>query len=505
MQNKAVELCGITKRFGSNLANNRVDLTVEQGEILALVGENGAGKTTLMNILYGLLQPDEGEIRIQGKPVKCTSPSVAISHGIGMVHQHFMLIPPFTVTENVILGSEPISIRPFLNYRKAKQSVRDVAAKYGFQMDPDARVESLSVGVEQRVEIVKILFRGASILILDEPTAVLTPQETDELFSILRTFKKEGKTIIFISHKLNEVLAISDRITVMRAGKVVGGLVTAKTNREEIAHLMVGRDVLLRVEKKPANPGEPVLEIQNLNALNNKNLSALKSFSLKVRAGEIVGIAGVEGNGQSELIEVITGLRRATGGDVRLSNKSILNNSARDIFSSGMAHIPEDRLKRGLVTEYTVEENLILGRQRNPQFAGRWFQKSKAIHQEAERLILEFDIRPPIAGLLARQLSGGNQQKVIVARELARKPICLIAAQPTRGVDIGAIEFIHKRIVEARDRGVAVLLISADLSEVMSLSDRIAVMYEGQIMGIVDSDKTDERQLGLMMTGTKVN
>ena len=500
-----LELRGITKAFPGVLANDHINLTLNEGEIHALLGENGAGKTTLMNILYGLYKPDEGEILVNGQKVDIHSPNNAIVHGIGMVHQHFMLIPPFTITENVILGSEPISIRPFLNYLNAKKSVKEVADKYGFQIDPGQLVESLSVGIEQRVEIVKTLYRGASILILDEPTAVLTPQETDELFAVLRKFKEEGKTIIFISHKLNEVLAISDRITVMRAGKVVGELITAKTKKEEIARLMVGRDVLLCVDKKPAQLGAPVLEIRSLEGLNKKKLPALKKVFLTVHAGEIVGIAGVEGNGQTELIEIITGLRKAIGGDIQLSGRSIINKSAKEIFSAGIAHIPEDRLKRGLITEFTIQENLILGRHQNKKFGGTLFLNRKATQDESNQLVQEFDIRPPNASLLVRQLSGGNQQKVIVARELSRNPICLIAAQPTRGVDIGAIEFIHRRIVDARDGGVAVLLISADLSEIMSLSDRIAVLYEGQIMGIIDSLQTDERQLGLMMTGTKVN
>ena len=501
----AIELKGITKSFGANRANDQVHLKVAPGEILALVGENGAGKTTLMNLLYGLLQPDSGQILIQGKPVRCTSPSVAISHGIGMVHQHFMLIPPFSVTENVILGSEPIKSYPFIDYHQAKERVLKVARQYGFDLNPDALAGTLGVGTEQRIEIIKTLYREASIFILDEPTAVLTPQETDELFDVLRQFKAEGKTIIFISHKLDEVLAISDRISVMKAGRIAGELVTSSATKAEIARMMVGREVLLQVEKNPAVPGEPVLEITDLKVPHTKKKYAVNGVSLTIRKGEILGIAGVEGNGQSELIDAITGLRKVESGSICLQQKNINLLSPRERFISGLAHIPEDRLKRGLITEFTIQENLILGRHHEPQFSSQWSLHNKNIKTMCHTLVTDFDIRPPNASLLCRQLSGGNQQKVIIARELSRNPVCLIASQPTRGVDIGAIEFIHRQIIRARDSGVAVLLVSADLSEILSLSDRIAVMYNGTIMGIVDADKTNERQLGLMMTGSRIN
>ncbi|MDI6782831.1 MAG: ABC transporter ATP-binding protein [bacterium] len=491
----------ITKRFGAVIANDAVDIEISPGEIHALVGENGAGKTTLMNILYGLLRPDSGEIDIDGKPTKLDSPATAIKNGIGMVHQHFMLIPPFTVTENVILGNEPNRFRVLINKLRAKQQVESVSTKYGLKVDPNSKIEHIGVGLEQRVELIKTLYRGARILILDEPTAVLTPQETDELFNILRQFKQQGKTIIFITHKLNEVMELSDRITVMKSGKVVGALKTAETSKEEIARLMVGRDVLFQVKKSPAQPGAQVLEVSRVNAVNNKKLPILKDVSFSIRAGEILGIAGVEGNGQTELVETLTGLRKINSGQIRLFGNNIANSTPRNLFSQHLAHIPEDRIKRGLVLDYTVADNLILGRHWESEFTRFAVLDSERILQNANELINTYDIRPRNPKLFARYLSGGNQQKVIIARELSRAPKLLIASQPTRGLDIGATEFIHQQLISARDKGVAVLLVSADLSEIMFLSDRIAVMYEGRIVGIVDAEKTNIRELGLMMTG----
>jgi ABC-type uncharacterized transport system ATPase subunit len=497
----AVEMRGITKAFPGVVANDHVDLDVRAGEIHALVGENGAGKTTLMNILYGLIHPDSGEILINGAPVKIGGPRDAIASGIGMVHQHFMLIPVFTVGENIMLGREPVVVGGIYDNAKARRDIQEMTRKYGLALDPDARTGDLPVGLQQRVEIVKVLYRGAGILILDEPTGVLTPQETNELFVVLRDLVKGGKTIIFISHKLREVLEISDRITVMRRGKVVGHLITKDTNQEEIATAMVGRAVLLRVEKKPAKPGAVSFRVENLTALSDRGVPALKGVSFELRQGEILGIAGVEGNGQSELVEVLAGTRKASGGKVWLGDKDVTTYNARDEREAGIAHIPEDRRGAGLVLNYSIADNLILGRQRNVLFA--WHHVLlllDAIRKWAQRLVKEFDIRTPSIEVPARALSGGNQQKIIVAREMASQPRVLLASQPTRGVDIGAIEFIHRRIVAERDGGAAVLLVSAELDEVRSLSDRIAVIYEGRIVSIEPADASEDR-LGLLMLG----
>jgi len=497
----AVEMRGITKAFPGVVANDHVDLDVRAGEIHALVGENGAGKSTLMNILYGLIHPDSGEILINGAPAKIGGPRDAIASGIGMVHQHFMLIPVFTVGENIMLGREPVVAGGIYDTAKARRDIQEMTRKYGLALDPDARTGDLPVGLQQRVEIVKVLYRGAGILILDEPTGVLTPQETNELFAVLRDLVKAGKTIIFISHKLREVLEISDRITVMRRGKVVGHLITKDTNQEEIATAMVGRAVLLRVEKKPAKPGAVAFRVENLSALSDRGVQALKDVSFELRQGEILGIAGVEGNGQSELIEVLAGTRKASGGKVWLGDKDVTTYNARDEREAGIAHIPEDRRGAGLVLNYSIADNLILGRQRNVLFA--WHHVLlllDAIRKWAQRLVKEFDIRTPSIEVPARALSGGNQQKIIVAREMASQPRVLLASQPTRGVDIGAIEFIHRRIVAERDGGAAVLLVSAELDEVRSLSDRIAVIYEGRIVSIEPADASEDR-LGLLMLG----
>ena len=497
----AVEMRGITKQFPGVLANDRVDLTVRQGEVHALVGENGAGKTTLMNILYGLVHSDSGEILINGKPAHIAGPRDAIALGIGMVHQHFMLIPVFSVGENIMLGREPVTGPDFYDRTRARAEINQLTKRYGLALEPDARMGDLPVGLQQRAEIVKVLYRGASILILDEPTGVLTPQETKELFVVLRDLVKAGKTIIFISHKLKEVLDISDRITVMRRGRVVGHLVTKDTNEEQIATLMVGRAVLLRVDKQPAKPGAVLMKVDNLTASSDQGVPALKGVSFELRSGEILGIAGVEGNGQSELMEVLAGTRRATGGKVLLGTRDITTMDARTERDAGVSYIPEDRRGTGLVLAFSIAENSILGRERESKFSWREIVlRLVAIREWARRLVREFDIRTPSIDVAARNLSGGNQQKVIVAREIGSEPKVLLAAQPTRGVDIGAIEFIHRQIVKERDAGAAVLLVSAELDEVRSLSDRIAVMYEGRIVSIQPPDTPEER-LGLLMTG----
>jgi simple sugar transport system ATP-binding protein len=499
----AVEMHNISKQFPLVLANDDVTFSVQKGEIHALVGENGAGKSTLMNILYGLLRADSGTLAVDGKAAHFTGPGDAIAQGIGMVHQHFMLIPPLTVAENVVLGQEP-SKRGFVDKASANQTVKALSDQYGLKVDPTAKVETLSVGIEQRIEIIKVLYRGAEILILDEPTAVLTPQEVDELFEILGSLKDQGKTIIFITHKLQEVMAVADTVTVMRRGKVVGTVSTQDTTRQDIATMMVGRQVLFRVERTQAEPGEVVLTVKDLNALDNKDLPALRDISFSVREGEILGVAGVEGNGQTELVEVLTGLRKAQSGQVELNGQEITNDSPRLIREKGTGHIPEDRHRRGLVLDFTVAQNMVLGiHYRKPyvRHLGLDVINFGPIREKAQRLLKEFDIRPPDHENPAGNLSGGNQQKVIVAREFDQNPKLLIAAQPTRGIDVGSIEFIHQRLLQARDKGKAVLLISADLEEILSISDRIAVMYEGQVVGTLEPAEATEERLGLMMTG----
>ena len=506
----AVEMRAITKTWPGVVANDHINLAVRKGEIHALVGENGAGKTTLMNILYGLIRPDSGEILINGQHAHISGPRDAIRLGIGMVHQHFMLIPPLTVAENIVLGHEPGNAGSVYEDKKARQAILELSTQYGLPIDPDIRVEKLSVGLQQRVEILKVLYRAADILILDEPTGVLTPQETFELFAVLRGLVRKGKTIIFITHKLREVLELSDNITVLRRGKNAGTLVTKETNQAEIARMMVGREVLLRVNKTPAHPGPTVLHVEDLHAQSDRDLQVLNGISFDVHAGEILGIAGVEGNGQTELVEVLTGMRHVTSGKITLTQISdgmpgktsdVTMMNAREERRIGLAHIPEDRRGSGLVLTDSIEDNLILGRQRWPQFSrGGFILLLRNIVAWAKKLIKEFDVRTPSIEAPARSLSGGNQQKIIIAREFSSNPMALIAAQPTRGVDIGAIEFIHRRLIEQRDAGKAVLLISAELDEIRSLSDRIAVMYEGKIVDIVGDDATEE-QLGILMTG----
>ena len=505
-----VEMRNITKTWPGVVANDHVNLEVHKGEIHALVGENGAGKTTLMNILYGLIHRDSGEILINGQVVHITGPRDAIHLGIGMVHQHFMLIPPLTVAENIVLGHEPGNVASIYDVKQARATILELSKQYGLPIDPDVRIEKLSVGLQQRVEILKVLYRAADILIMDEPTGVLTPQETIELFRVLRGLVVKGKTIIFITHKLREVLELSDRITVLRRGKNAGELITSETNQAEIARLMVGREVLLRVNKTPAHPGPVALHVEDVHAQSDRGLEVLHGVSFDVCVGEILGIAGVEGNGQSELVEVLTGMRKITRGKitvtqikagelVKIHDLTTLN--AREERLAGLAHIPEDRRGSGLVLTDSIEDNMILGRQRWPRFSWQGFVLLLSnIANWAKKLIAEFDVRTSSAKALANSLSGGNQQKLIIAREFSANPDVLIASQPTRGVDIGAIEFIHRRIIEQRDAGKAVLLVSAELDEIRSLSDRIAVLYEGQIVDIVSPEATEE-QLGIMMTG----
>ena len=494
-----LELKGITKRFPGVIANDHVDFELVKGEVHALLGENGAGKSTLMNILYGLYHPDEGEVRLDGKHVRIESPRAAIDLGIGMVHQHFMLIPVMTVAENIVLGVEPHS-GPFLDIDGAEKRVRDLSERFGLAVRPEARIESISVGMQQRVEILKALYRGAEILILDEPTAVLTPQEAEELFEIIRSLQAEGKSIVFITHKLGEVLAIADRVTVLRRGKTIETVPREDATEAGLARLMVGREVLLRVDKTPAQPGDPLLTVEDLRVLDERHLEAVRGVSLEVRAGEIVGIAGVDGNGQTELVEAITGLRRPESGRIVAVGEEITNEGARDSLEAGVGHIPEDRQRRGLVLDFTLAENIALKDYcEEPDSKWGWLYP-KRIVARAKRLLTEFDVRGGGPQTLASSLSGGNQQKVVVAREVSRDPRILVAAQPTRGLDVGAIEFVHRRLVAERDEGRAILLVSFELDEILSLSDRILVMYEGRVVGEYSPDVSEE-ELGIAMTG----
>jgi ABC-type uncharacterized transport system ATPase subunit len=497
----AVQMLDITKTWPGVVADEHVNFDVRRGEIHALVGENGAGKTTLMNILYGLLRPDFGKILVNGAAASIHGPRDAIALGIGMVHQHFMLIPVMTVGENIVLGREPTTTGGVYDKPTVTHAIRELSERFGLAIDPNSTIANLPVGLQQRVEILKVLYRGADILILDEPTGVLTPQESTELFQVLRGLKAQGKTIIFISHKLQEVLEISDRVTVLRRGKVVGTVPTATTNQEELARMMVGRAVLLRVEKTPAKPGPVALRVEHLEVKNEQDLLAVKDVSLELHHGEILGVAGVEGNGQSELIEALAGTRSIVSGKVLIGDRDVTNAGAREVREAGIGHIPEDRRGTGLVLNDSIADNLIFGRERAPRFARNGFVlKLASIANWAKQLIAEFDVRTPSYDTPVRSLSGGNQQKVVVARELGSQPQVLLAAQPTRGVDIGAIEFIHHRLIGQRDAGAAILLVSAELEEIRSLSDRIAVMYEGRIVDIVPPETSEER-LGLLMTG----
>jgi ABC-type uncharacterized transport system ATPase subunit len=503
----ALEVRNITKRFPGVLANDRVNFDLRKGEIHALLGENGAGKTTLMNIIYGLYTPNEGELFISNgeglQQVQIHSPNDAIKAGIGMVHQHFMLVPVFTVTENIILGQETTR-GPSLDIRTARQKITELSEEYGLEIDPDALIEDIPVGVQQRVEIVKALYRNARILVLDEPTAVLTPQEVESLFYVMRQLTERGVSIVFITHKLKEVLAVADRITTMRRGQVVGTTTPAESDEHKLAAMMVGREVLLQVEKGPAKPGEVVLSVEDLTVIDERGVECVCTLGFHVRAGEILGIAGVQGNGQTELVESLTGLRQRNSGKVVLGGKEIPELSPRLNVESGQAHIPEDRHKHGLVLAYTIADNEVLCTYYQPPFARGIQRDMKAVMKNAVELIDRFDIRTPSPNLPASNLSGGNQQKVIVAREFSRPIQLLIANQPTRGLDVGSIEYIHQQIVEMRDRGVAVLLVSAELDEITSLSDRIAVIYHGAIVATMDADKPTREELGLLMAGSNI-
>ncbi len=504
-----LELRGITKRFGSLVANDQIDLVVQTGEIRALLGENGAGKTTLMNVLYGLVQPDEGEILLNDEPVAIHSPRDAIRAKIGMVHQHFMLVPVFTVAENVTLGSEPVRKGPLglpsfglLDRRKARREVLALSERFGLRVDPDALVEELPVGVQQRVEIIKALLRDAQVLVLDEPSAVLTPHETEDLFRIMRELREGGRSIIFISHKLKEVQAIADNITVIRRGKVVGERPPTTTSTE-LASLMVGRSVQLRVSKEPAKPGDVVLDVQDLTVAGERGEQSVRGVSFQVRAGEILGMAGVQGNGQTELCEALMGLRPSTG-SVRLDGADLSHATTRGRLHAGIGYVPEDRSEDGLVSDFSVADNLILDLYDRPPYASGFALNLDAIRESAVKRVEEYDVRTTSTTTPAGTLSGGNQQKVVVAREMSRDVKLMLVSQPTRGLDVGSIEFVHKRLVAQRDEGVAVLIVSSELDEIYALADRIAVMYEGQIVAFCPPT-IPEQELGLLMAGSQVD
>ncbi|MDJ0981436.1 MAG: ABC transporter ATP-binding protein [Kiloniellales bacterium] len=500
----AVELVGVDKSFGAVHASRDVNMTIEAGSIHGIVGENGAGKSTLMKILYGFYQADAGEIRVKGKPVRIREPRDAIAAGIGMVHQHFMLVDTFTVLENLILGAEDqFWVRRSLE--QARDELIAIERDYGLEVPPDALVADLPVGLQQRVEILKILFRGAETIILDEPTAVLTPQETDELFKILRRLKAEGKTVVLITHKLQEIMAVTDAVTVMRDGAVVGRVDTAKTSREQLAEMMVGRKVLLRVDKTAAKPGEAVLTVAGLTVTDEAQQPKVLDLSLEVRAGEILGVAGVSGNGQTELIEALVGLRGFTDGEVKLKGRSILSGyqstHPRELRHLGLGHVPEDRLRMGVIVGFDASETAILGYHDDPAYNGRLLSERPKIVAHCESLMQAFDVRPASPLLRTGSFSGGNQQKLVLAREIERDPALLLVGQPTRGVDIGAIEFIHRRLIEMRDAGKAILLVSAELEEILALADRIVVMHEGRIVGEMPTAEADRQKIGLLMAG----
>jgi ABC-type uncharacterized transport system ATPase subunit len=493
-----LELRGVTKRFGSIVANDAIDFDLRPGEVHALLGENGAGKSTLMSVLYGLYTPDEGEVRVGGRPVTIHSPLEAIDLGIGMVHQHFMLVPVMTVAENIVLAKEPRR-GPMLDFETASARVRELSERFGLAVDPDARVEDITVGMQQRVEILRALYRGAHILVLDEPTAVLTAQETRDLFRVLESLKGET-AIVFISHKLNEVLEIADRVTVLRRGKRIDTVPTEGATEESLARLMVGREVLLRVDKPPAHPKEPVLEVRGLEVRDDRDLPAVRGASLTVRAGEIVALAGVDGNGQSELVEAITGLRPVDAGTIAVAGHDLTDAGARGMVRHGVSHIAEDRQRRGLVLNFTLSENLALREYNTPKLSNGWLLSLRRMRDRARSLIAEYDVRGGGPSTLAASLSGGNQQKCVIAREIACNPRVLVAAQPTRGLDVGAIEFVHRRLVRERDAGRGILLISLEFEEVRTLADRILVIYEGEIVGEFPPEVSEE-ELGIAMTG----
>ena len=499
-----IEMLHITKEFPGIKANDDITLQLRRGEVHALLGENGAGKSTLMSVLFGLYQPEQGTIRKNGKEVQIRNPNDANALGIGMVHQHFKLVECFTVLDNIILGVEPNKLG-FLQKAEARKKVVALSEKYGLRVDPDALVSDISVGMQQRVEILKMLYRDNEILIFDEPTAVLTPQEIDELMEIMRGFKKEGKSILFITHKLNEIMAVADRCTVLRKGKYVGVVDIAGTTKEELSRMMVGRDVQLEVEKAPAKPGEVILDVQDVtipSATHKKN--AVKDVTFQVRAGEIVCLAGIEGNGQTEFVYGLTGLEKVSGGRISFCGKDITHASIRERSKDGMSHIPEDRHKHGLILDYTLENNMVLQRYWQPEFQNHGFIRKDKVREYSDRLIGQYDVRSGQGSVtIARSMSGGNQQKAIIAREIDRDPKLLVAVQPTRGLDVGAIEYIHRQIVAERDKGKAVLLVSLELDEVMNLSDRILVMYEGEIVGEFDPKTTTVQELGLYMAGAR--
>jgi general nucleoside transport system ATP-binding protein len=495
-----LELRGITKRFPGVVANDSVDFDLRKGEVHALLGENGAGKSTLMNVLYGLYRPDEGEILINGKPAELGSPKASIENGVGMVHQHFMLIPVMTVAENIVLATEPVHTGVLLDYAVAEKRVQEISTRFGLAVNPRALVQDITVGQQQRVEILKALYRGADILVLDEPTAVLTPQEAQELFAIVKGLTEQGKSIIFISHKLNEVAEIADRITVLRRGKKIETLPAAGATEEGLARLMVGREVLLRVDKGVSTPAAPLLQVEGVTVVDDRGITKVKDVSLHVRGGEIVGIAGVDGNGQTELIDALTGLRRVNEGRVRVGDEDITDANVKDCLDAGLGHIPEDRQRRGLVLDFSLAENIALHDYDHPPASRLGWLYPKRLVERAATLIDEFDVRGGGPQTAAAGLSGGNQQKVILAREIDRNPKVLIAAQPTRGLDVGAIEFVHRRLVGERNEGRAVLLVSLELEEILSLSDRILVMFEGEIVGEFPPSVTEE-ELGVAMTG----
>ncbi len=500
----AVEMRGITKRFGSFYALQDMELRVKNGSIHSLLGENGAGKSTLMNVLYGLYQADEGEIFINGEKVDIKNPNVAIGHGIGMVHQHFMLVEDFTVTQNIILGNEPTSPLGIVDMKRARKQILEIIEKYGLEVDPDAKISDISVGMQQRVEILKALYRGAQLLILDEPTAVLTPQEIEDLLVIMRNLVKDGKAIIIITHKLKEIKASSDTCTIIRRGKYIDTIPVKDVTEQELATMMVGHEVKLVVDKTPAKPGEVVLDIKDLVVKNDRNLDAVKGLSLQVRKGEIVGIAGIDGNGQKELIEAVNNLIPAVSGTITVNGKQVANTSPRHVIDSGISTIPEDRQKRGLVLDFSVSENAILEQYRKEPFSKKGILNKKEMEDFTNELIRDYDVRPEdCAPKRAGGLSGGNQQKVIVGREIAMDPALLIAVQPTRGLDVGAIETVHKTLIRERDKGKAVLLVSFELDEVMNVSDTIAVIYDGKIQGTFEQGTVDENTIGLLMAGGK--
>jgi simple sugar transport system ATP-binding protein len=495
----ALEMRGITKRYPGVVANDGIDLEVRPGEIHALLGENGAGKSTLMNILYGLATPDEGEIALDGDPVRIAGPSDAIARGISMVHQHFMLIPVLSVADNILLGEETMANPIFLDRNEAHRRIVELGKRFGFEIDPEVKVSSLSVGWQQRVEILKALYREARILVLDEPTAVLTPQETKEIFEVLRRLAAEGHSIIFISHKLYEVLEIADRITVIRRGKVVGQRIPSETDEDDLAALMVGRNVQLIVDRGESHPAEPRLVVTDLHVNDDRGHEAVKGVSFEVRAGEILGLAGVAGNGQEELVEALTGLRKPISGTVELGDRNVTGTGPRDLQKAGMSFVPGDRHRFGLILSFPLEDNLVLTQYDEPPFSRGFLRNDAAIHARAQEAIAEFDIRTPSATVNAGTLSGGNQQKTVVAREFSRELTALILDQPTRGLDVGSIEFIHKQVIAKRDQGAAVLLVSAELDEVMELSDRVGVMFRGELVALLDALTAEREEVGLLM------